>query len=593
MKEYLFGKRAYYYNRMPFPERIAVDGRDILASPIKLSVKTSGGKEAVWNEEEPFMSGEGGYYETEAFSGISYDAEIMFNASVRFEDDGFVWCDLTLVPRWYKKPDVSSISIDIPLKKSVCRLINACSLERTLPDFACGAMPEKRTTLPFVPSLWIGDENGGLAVSMESERGTILSDPDVMFEMIPDDEAYILRIHLLDSCPDGWDSDSPPLVFGFGMTATPVREYAEVPDLDRALHVSLESLYNPMFDHIAEQGIKYVIFHENWSIVQNYGLPRSDLEIREQIERCHRMGMKTLAYFGYEYASNAPGFAENWSKYLIRSPEGRLRGGYERHEPSQRDFIVCYNSGYAQVLEERVRKAMDDYGFDGIYTDGALMTFPCANEAHGCGWRDNKGGLHYTHPILAWRKLHRSLTEIVHSRGGIIDSHNGGYCVPALYSFTDSILDGEALQEKFFTDISKFADTGLMRSQFGGRNFGVPSQFIIYHKELVAPLTACGIPCRFFGFEEVALASEIWKKFDRFGAENAEYIPPWDDRGIMSVSESKTICSAWIRKEKDSEEKILISVYNLEENEKEVSIDILGRSVSVVLGGRQLRLIEV
>lgn len=131
-----------------------------------------------------------------------------------------------------------------------------------------------------------------------------------------------------------------------------------------------------------------------------------------------------------------------------------------------------------------------------------------------------------------------------------------------------------------------------MRSQFGGRNFGVPSQFIIYHKELVAPLTACGIPCRFFGFEEVALASEIWKKFDRFGAENAEYIPPWDDRGIMSVSDSKTICSAWIRKQKDSE-KIHISVYNLEENEKEVSIDILGRSVSSVIGGRQLRLIEV
>ena len=105
-------------------------------------------------------------------------------------------------------------------------------------------------------------------------------------------------------------------------------------------------------------------------------------------------------------------------------------------------------------------------------------------------------------------------------------------------------------------------------------------------------LTFIFFHCRFFGFEEVALASEIWKKFDRFGAESAEYIPPWDDRGILSVSDSKTICSAWIRKEMDSE-KILISLYNLEENEKEVSIDILGRSVSVVIGGRQLRLIEV
>ncbi|MCR5262767.1 MAG: hypothetical protein K6D94_02760 [Clostridiales bacterium] len=591
MPYFSFGSRTFEYGFSPLPEKITVGDSDILAAPASLCLTGSDGKKLVWVDEKPFQVRVEDHTETWSFSGYSEEASMIFNASIRAEEDGYIWCDLVFVPRWYQKPSFSSLCLEIPLKSSIACLVNACSLQTALPQEACGELPSEGIKLPFVPSIWLGCEESGLCLTMETDAEILSADKQSVIEVVPDGDAAVLRVHLFDSVPKGWESDSPPAVFGFGLHATPVKVFKDIPGIGRTLHVNIESLYNPKFENTAKQGIKYIIFHENWSIVQNYGFPRSDDEIKEQVRRCHDMGMKTLAYFGYEYASNNTDFAENWSRYLIRSPEGRLRGGYERHSPSQRDFIVCYNSRYADTLIERVHVAMDVYGFDGIYTDGTLMVFPCANEAHGCGKRDRNGELHYTFPIRAWRDMWKRLAETVHSRGGIIDSHNGGYCFSALYPFTDTILDGEALQEKFFSDMSTFSDVGLLRSQFGGKNFGLPTYFIIYHNELIDPLIACGIEPRFCSFEGVEHISSIWKEMDAFGTDNAEFLPPWDKSGRLSVSDSGLIRSGWIKKGGDNG--ALVVIYNPGKEDKTVSAAVSGRSKEVSVPAGELRLVVI
>ena len=540
--------RTAVYGGLPFPEEFTVGGRDLLASPVRLAVRNEKGEILSFEPGEPLFLGKEEHGELWSFTGWIEEAKLILGSTVRAEDDGFIWCDLSLVPTWYKTPEFSSLALEIPVKREYCELLNTGSLDVALPPWASGTFPKEGGKLPFVPTCWIGREDAGICVSMESAANTLLDDEKAMFELIPEDDAVILRIRLLDRLPEVWHEDGPPLTFSFGLQATPVKEYKQVPIMDRALHVQLESLSNPHFDEAPGQGIRMIVFHENWTAIQNYGLPFPASEIKKQVERCHEMGMKAIAYFGYEFATNAPDFVRKWEDYLVRQPDGRLRGGYERHNPPQRDFIVCYRSGYAEEMQERVRFALEEFGFDGIYTDGTFMVFPCSNEKHGCGWRDREGKLHPTFPILAWRKHLRRLYDITREHGGIFDSHNGGQCFPALYAYTDTILDGEAIQEQFFANIDRFFTSGTARAQFTGSNFGVPVQFIIYHEELIDPLFVCGIPGRYCSFEAIVRAEALWKEMDAFGTEEAEFIPPWDEEGRIRVSGSEHLhASCWVK----------------------------------------------
>ena len=562
MPQFTFGDRAYCYEGLPLPAQIGVGGCPLFVSRPRLVVGGEGEEPVPVVPGEPLFLGKTEHAESWSFSGLSEGANLIYNAEVRAEDDGFIWCDLVLVPRQYAVPSFRSFWLEFPLRAEICELINTAGLDIPLPEWANGYMPEEGGALPFVPSLWIGREDAGFCITMESARGTVLSDEGRMFELIPGEGELLLRMRLLDALPAGWEHDSPPVELSFGILATPVKEFALPEGMERALHVQMESLSNPLFDDLPEQGVKYVVFHENWTAVQNYGLPADGDEIRRQVERCHRMGMKTLAYFGFEYATNAPGFARNWDQWLVKAPNGRLRGGYERHNPPQRDFVVCYRSGYADVLRERVRAALEDYGFDGIYTDGTLMVFPCSNEKHGCGWRDARGELHPTYPVLAWRALLRDLYGTARAHGGVFDSHNGGCCFPALYSFTDTILDGEAAQEIVYADVAGFLSSGTVRSQFTGRNLGVPVEFVIYHEELVDPLLLCGIPSRFFSFEGVARAAGFWKRMDVFGAGEAEFHPVWDGNNPLTADDAAIRCACWIRTAADGKQRTLAVAYN-------------------------------
>ena len=78
-------------------------------------------------------------------------------------------------------------------------------------------------------------------------------------------------------------------------------------------------------------------------------------------------------------------------------------------------------------------------------TASTIMPRACANERHGCGWRDADGKLHETYPFFAVRKMMRELYEFVEARGGRIDAHQSGYVCPATLAFAHSYWDGEQL----------------------------------------------------------------------------------------------------------------------------------------------------
>ena len=56
-------------------------------------------------------------------------------------------------------------------------------------------------------------------------------------------------------------------------------------------------------------GAKWLILHEDWTVIQNYGLAYDEEKFREFVKKAHSFGLKVMTYFGYEYSSLAPDFS--------------------------------------------------------------------------------------------------------------------------------------------------------------------------------------------------------------------------------------------------------------------------------------------
>jgi len=89
--------------------------------------------------------------------------------------------------------------------------------------------------------------------------------------------------------------------------------------------------------------------------------------------------------------------------------------GWHR-QPEQRDYMVCYNIQWGDSLVVKIARALDRYGFDGVYLDGTMVPHACANQEHGCGYRSADGTLYPTYPIFAVRHLMQQLENIIKNK---------------------------------------------------------------------------------------------------------------------------------------------------------------------------------
>ncbi|MHB1459640.1 MAG: hypothetical protein ACYC0V_22235, partial [Armatimonadota bacterium] len=93
-----------------------------------------------------------------------------------------------------------------------------------------------------------------------------------------------------------------------------------------------------------------------------------------------------------------------------------------------------------------IKEGMNLYSYDGVYLDGTTMPIQCANETHGCGYRDESGKLHCTYPIFGRREFMKELYRIVKAKGGFINVHQSSCSLTPLLAFVDSYFDGEHIQ---------------------------------------------------------------------------------------------------------------------------------------------------
>ncbi len=459
--------RSYIFENSFLPVSVISMGEELLASPITMTAGFARGnfsfpKEiGIWEDFTYILADKTD--EKAVLLVAAKCCELVANATITVEFDGFVKIDFRIVPSRNALPELEKLYLDIPLS-------NSMNLFHYWPNDIQSILPAKDVmnsgeladiALPFKPYIWAGNEKVGLGIFVgESQKN---------FEC-PSNCIHIkdnnIRINILDTFPKGWKGHTDrwveslkPLTYTFGFHATPVKEYVHNSDTYRRMHFYRfdENTANDetVIDRIAAAGVKYLILHEAWALIQNYGMPADENSLTSFINKCHERGVKVLLYFGYEYSMLAPDWNEKCEDYLTKTVTGNFTGGWQR-KPWQRDFIACYRGGYADELLKRVEYALDTYGADGIYTDGTYVPWECANEGHGCGYRDANGILHTSYPVLPVREFVKRLYETVHKRGGIIDTHQSSCCIMPTLSFCDSYYDGENIQQMMNDDDMSF-----------------------------------------------------------------------------------------------------------------------------------------
>ncbi|MFA5190280.1 MAG: glycoside hydrolase domain-containing protein [Verrucomicrobiia bacterium] len=547
------------------PHSIVTAGSEILAAPIRLVGNVSG-KPIEWKRGGNFVFRADKSHAI--VTGWQAGDDLIVDTTTRIEFDGLMRVDLVVLPQRKMTPKLEQLWLEVPIKRERASLFHYFPGQWGKSKNS-GELPEAGLTLPFKPFVWLGREDSGLGWFAESDKGWQPQAADRAIEVVVQGSEVLLRVRLLDS------TVRLPITFTFGFQATPVKPWPKDFHEWRIWHVPQLGVGStlPMpkewwlchrafpdrnalatLDRGAKLGAKTAVFHEDWVPIQNYPMTFPGNEFKRIVSMCHRRGMKVLVYHGYEFSPLAPEWAELHDEILVKNSKGDITPGWYRH-PEQRDFKVCYNSIWRNRLADGIEQAQKRYGFDGVYLDGTVEPWACCNERHGCGYRAADGTLRPTYPIFGVRQFMQRLYAMCHSRGGIVNAHQSTCCATPTLAFADSYWDGEQFAGgELSGDPLKNLPLGALRTEFMGRNFGVPCEFLAYERppqwtfdHALAFSMLHDVRVRPCGIASLEKMSPIWNTMTRFGVGKAEWHPYWETKPLATAQPESVKVSLYAR----------------------------------------------
>ena len=563
---------VYEFGNFALPEKITAKREQLLAAPIELHIDSDSHLSAKPKLVSKEKASAKWTWEAES-AGLSATADMIA------ECDGFCWYEIRFIP---KRPvKVSSIHLDIPRTKETSRYLHTANYSWSNPSGGLAEMGGKWNG-GFMPYIWLGNEDCGLAWCTESDQGWNLHDRSQALVVETRTNDVLFRVTLLDH----EETISNALTFRFGLQATPVKPVSFAWRANaRILHdIHYESADvgtngRCELDDIAAGGAKTVVIHDSWTKYFGQMVPADSARFRKLIDVCHKRGMRLLVYIGYGLARTAPelkGKHDEWSVVPIIPWDP----GYK---PEMRAFdATCPRSGWADWLVAGCDKLFTDFDLDGLYFDGTSEAWVCQNQAHGCGWKDAQGDLHPNYALLDARKLMRGMADAVHRHkpNAILDVHmSSNFTVPTL-SFCDSIWNGEQFEghtsaEKFQVPLAAF------RTELMGYAEGLDAEFLCYENrpftfdEAIALAWLHGVEVRPYP-KTLVKVTPLWHAMDRFGITKADWKPYWKTPAATSDSPNVKI-SAWTRRNS-----ALLFVSHLQRNAETVRVNISGKKVDVI-----------
>lgn len=585
--------REYVAKDSLFFSSVLSQGEELLAAPIRIVGKENGQDMKFHDTKVFFCSADGAKMQ---FITTAESDAFMVNTRVRLEFDGVATVEMSLMPRGFTVPQlfglekkydpdniIDNFYLEIPLKKETSNLYHfyPCGI---LPDASGGkkeismydgsGFVSKDICSPFASITFVGNDSKGFFTYFESDRNWQPAEKDKAIRIINKENETCVRFCLIDGQPIAWQKIGvtkgqyklPAVTFRFSFQASPVKPFPANPYKEKRLHIDCykkldndydEFLANPVvegsdeigYDRIKRLGVTTLILHEKWNQIQNFWKLTAATERRLNtiIGECHKRGIKVYTYFGYEMSSLSDMWYDKADEYCQRVGGGPRGLGWYRF-PAQRERPVCQHSDFSEKFAAGIDEFLSKYDVDGLYLDGTGTTWNCNNVRHGCGYYDEDGVLHETYTIYAVRNLYMKLHEIALRHNVVLNSHVSD-CFPLLaVGFADDFWLGEYIQYGLVRDGAKEMPEGYLRSTHSGRNFGVPSEFIVYENKPIWTYDDAFSFSLIHGVlprpndigEPLEKMSVIWKIVDSFPIEKSVWCP-YHENSLPFVSDNGNV----------------------------------------------------
>ena len=264
-----------------------------------------------------------------------------------------------------------------------------------------------------------------------------------------------------------------------------------------------------------------------------------------------------------------------YSKEVLAEPAW---GIYQR-QPPQKAYYVCWNSVWKDFCLFHLDRLLAEFGHDGWYLDGPEWPMACNNPLHGCGYRAADGTLHPTYDIFATRDFMKRLYVLTRQRkpDGQLNIHNSTVMVIPTLGWGTSTWGGEQIDAiKPPVKTLDILPMDAFRTEFMGRQWGVPSEFLVYDgqpyyaKDVLAYTLLHGVLIRPAGHEHLDRIAALWKVYDEFPFKDAKLYPYWNNAELLKCEPEGVYATAYER----PGEGLLMFVSNLTDRDADATVTL-------------------
>ena len=447
---------AYDFGKNPLPEKILVEGENILSAPI--SVNTEKGRLSMKNKVLSSKDAEAVIEGT----GSLGDVDFKMNTSVEY--DGFMWHKFTLKPK-KKGVVVNKLQVVIPLKKEFGDLIvpydYTLSTTGTLTKWHGNVRP-----------LWVGSAEKGISFVAEHSHNWGLTNSNMALEAERTASNTVMKINLINT----------PLIlngeetFEFSLQATPPKP---VDPKYRDMRFCARQDFERIFKE--EENKQLVIWWAGgWSqVTQSCGdvcypfIRKNRLPKHYNYTWGKNNQVSVLPYFQlHETWGESDAFKQFGYEWISgpNMPVINAAKSQDNRTP------VCQASRSFQDFDlYGLQQAVKQCNLRGFYFD---MSQPgeCTNIHHGCGYYKNGQILPTTNYRGARQMVKRIYTMLRENRSdSLIAYHNSGQICVQVHGFAGAFIDGENFNSRLVKNrgYQKILRPDVFRAEYMGRNFGV------------------------------------------------------------------------------------------------------------------------
>jgi hypothetical protein len=436
------------------PQQIETAGEPILAGPIYLRIRDDAGRWAT-------LAGKGLSFIARTATGSEVDARasaggpgIDAGVALHAEFDGMLKYTLTLNSAGAGK--INALDLVVPIRPQHAWLLHATSdgcrtnYSHYTPK-GTGSVWDSRAVMncgltgTFIPQVWLGDDERGLAWWADSEKGWVrpAARKDPAIEVVRDDQSVSLVLHLV-ARPFQFTG---PRTIVFAFTATPTKPKASWARSITGSSKQGSGLNGPYVTWFGSccWALTGVDRYKGWPYVFTHMRPVSEdaaAWLKDCMAKVHAGGRIGLAYTDIHARSTtaeAKYYAWEWNP----NRDDPSKAAMETAKPYD---CIAINTAASRIdhdlwcIDESMKLGMDAWYFDEVQAEGQV------NPAAGLGFLDDEGNWQAECRLFALRDFLKRLYVLMRQRGQkepLIVIHNTSTTYAGPFAFATALFDME------------------------------------------------------------------------------------------------------------------------------------------------------